>query len=121
MNAHTTSTEKNAYARLSRVIRFAEQPDNAELIHLYLSFPSIDGTTITKQREHLHSQFKLLIETVADELLPAHWRCQCLDCIYIPLFALQRLANCQHSTQGVQGLFNELRVISHYFQPGLSA
>ncbi|MGB3619823.1 MAG: hypothetical protein WBA20_00580 [Ketobacter sp.] len=72
-------------------------------------------------REQLVAQFQLLMDTIADECLPPHWRCQCLDHVHIPLLALRRLADCRHSRAQVICFFHELRVTSHYFQSSLRA
>ena len=74
-----------------------------------------------QQRQILLNQFQLLLDTMADESLPVHWRNQCLNHINKPLLGLQRLADCKQSTQQVNSLFYELRVMSYYLQPGLSS
>ena len=96
------------------------EPDNPLLINQFLNF-KLDVITPNKvlYREQLLAQFQLLIDTIADELLPAHWRRQCLDNIYRPLQALQRIADSAHNQQQVLTLTHELRVISHYLQAGL--
>jgi len=108
--------------RLYRKIRNAENPNNPELIRQYLTqTPLLEPNTKEACRAHLVKQFKLILDTVADDYLPAHWRCLCLDHIYLPLHALQRLADCKQSKRQLVLLSNELRVISHYFQAGLQA
>ena len=97
------------------------EPDNPQLITQFLNF-KLNVSTPNKAfyREQLLAQFQLLIDTIADELLPAHWRRHCLDNIYRPLHALHRLADGTQSKQQVLALTHELRVISHYLQDGLS-
>ena len=107
---------------LGQKIRHAETPDNPTLIRQFLDLrPHQTQKTAVVHRQHLVSQFYLLMETIADECLPPYWRRQCLDHIHQPLFALQRLAHCSQSKQQVQLLGHELRLISHYLQAGLSA
>jgi hypothetical protein len=118
INHHTTLLM--SLCTLSQKIRFAMEPDNPVLINQFLNF-KLNASTPSKvfYREQLLAQFQLLIDTIADELLPAHWRRQCLDNIYRPLHALQRIADSSHSQQQVLTLTHELRIISHYLQPGL--
>lgn len=110
------------YIDLHQKIRNAIEPHNPALIREFLSVPPVQ-TLKSKflHREYLSAQFQLLIETMADEYLPPHWRCLCLDNIHKPLLALKRLADCEHSKRQVQLLFHELRVTSHYLQPSLQA
>jgi hypothetical protein len=119
INQHTTLLMP--LCTLSQKIRFAMEPNNPLLINQFLNF-KLNVSTPNKvfYREQLLAQFQLLIDTIADELLPAHWRRQCLDNIYRPLHALHRIADGTQSKQQVLALTHELRVISHYFQDGLS-
>lgn len=112
----------STYGDLSQKIRCAEEPDNPMLIRQYLDMQAhLPKCSLAARRNHFLSQFQLLIETMADECLPPQWRCQCLDHIHVPLLALARLADCQRSKRQVRALTHELRVISHYLQPGLMA
>ena len=122
INLNRYALSEPTHAGLQQKIRDAEEPDNPLLIRQYLDLDlPITETGLTGQRQRLVSQCRLLIETIADECLPPHWRCHCLDHIYLPLFALARLADCSQSIQQVRALNHELRVISHYLQPGLRA
>ena len=112
----------STYLDLSRKIRNAEEPDNAGLIHQFLALkPPSNQCSKSIYRTHLHMQFQLLLDTVADEYLPPHWRGQCLNHIYRPLYSLQRIVDCENSKQQVRSLRHELRIISHYFQARLSS
>lgn len=106
--------------QLHQKIRNAIEPDNPGLIKTFL-LPAPLGTISSKVllREYLTAQFQLLMETIADDYLPTHWRSQCLDHIHIPLLALNRLVDCEHSKEQVLLLFQELRITSHYLQPSL--
>ena len=110
-----------SWCTLTQKIRFATEPNNPNIIYQFLNFKFKAGM-INKEanREQLISQFRLLIDTIADELLPSHWRRLCLDNIYRPLHTLHRIADCPNSKQQVLTLTNELRIISHYLQAGLS-
>ncbi|MBV1915517.1 MAG: hypothetical protein KUG72_09025 [Pseudomonadales bacterium] len=120
---HTSKSEAasavSVYEELCRKIRNAEAPDSPHLIQQFLSEQPRLGLNKAVYRTHLESQFQLLLETLSDEYLPAHWRCQCLDYIYVPLKELHRLVNDKQSEQQVLFLARELRVISHYVKDGL--
>jgi len=106
---------------LYRKIRYAEESDNPLLFVHFLELEFCKGNcNLAYQRQRLISQFQLLIDTMSDELLPVHWRKQCLDNIHQPLFKLQRLVNSDESAQQVKALFYELRIMSQYIKPGLS-
>lgn len=69
----------------------------------------------------LEDQFRILLDTVADECLPVHWRQLCLDSIYKPLSGLWHLADSESGRTKVRQLFTELRIIGKYLEPGLCA
>ena len=72
------------------------------------------------QRRCYEQQFRLLLETIADELLAPQWRCSCLDRIHHPLQGLKSLANTPDSTAHLRELRQELATISYYVRYGLS-
>lgn len=65
-------------------------------------------------RLHL-AQFRLLIDTFADDLVDTVWRDVCLDRIYYPLGVLSRLAETPEQRRDYLRCVDELRVVSHYF------
>lgn len=85
VNMHVTLLD--FFCVLHQKIRRAAEPDNPKLIHQFLNYRLV-ATMMDREayREQLVSQFQLLLETIADECLPAHWRCQCLDNIYRPIY-----------------------------------
>lgn len=107
--------------QLRRKIRNAEEPDNPALIQQWIGMESAPcGSPSEHRRRICISQFNLLLEVIADDCLPVHWRNACLDNINRPLYTLQHLADDYQSEAKVRHLFYELRVISHYFQNALS-
>ena len=102
-------------------IRYAKEPDNPALISEWMSFTScpVDGA-IAQRRRSCVTQFNLLLDAVADECLPVHWRNICLDNIYYPLLKIKNLSDCEASDVQVRNMFYELKVMSHYLAPGLS-
>ena len=116
-----TPSTKQAQRHLSQKIRWAVEPDNPRLLQQFLQQKAdTAGVSQARRRQHYLTQFILLLDTFSDDCLPPHWRRLCLNNIYQPLHALQRLADCQASQTQVLALKNELRIISHYFQVGLN-
>lgn len=95
-------------------------PDNPLLLrHFLLAEP--DNTAHKEhQRAYYHDQFRLLMDTIADDCVPGHWRCICLDHVYLPLQAMQKLADGESCRRQLTRLYAELRIISHYFQASMS-
>lgn len=60
-------------------------------------------------------QFRLLLDAICDNLLPAHWRQLCLDNIYRPLTDLNRISQCEASKERLRHLWLELNITSQYF------
>lgn len=106
--------------RLRELVRFGVQPDNAGLFSLWLTHESLalasDNATAWRQ---LEAQFGLLLEALLDELVPRHWRSQCLDHIYKPLAALHKRSDCHARQQRLQALLQELAITSRYIQHSL--
>jgi hypothetical protein len=96
-------------------IRYAEEPNNPALITDWLLLDQCnDNDSVTKQRQHHEEHFCLLLETIADELLPGHWRCTCLDNINRPLIALKKLSDSDKCLLELNELFYELYITSNY-------
>ncbi|BDY05983.1 hypothetical protein [Ferrimonas sp. YFM] len=112
---------------LARQIRRASEPDNHDLIecwlgqepcrHLKQACGRCDCCPMQRQRRHYEGQFRLLLDTALDELLPSHWREACLNQIYRPLFQLKRLASSEKERLHVQALQRELTITTRFFQP----
>lgn len=116
-------------SELRRKIRFAEEPDNPALIGQWLAtdhccqqqsdlsrrgINPCQNCTRTQQYQHYEQQFRLLLETLEDELLPKNWRCSCLDQIYKPLAHLRQLCDTTYCSAQLNRLIWELRISSHY-------
>lgn len=115
---------KNPATRLLRdKIRYAQEPDNPMLINLWLSMdtPAPQQTKRDDVWQHFEDQFRLLLETLVDELLPAHWRRSCLDQIYQPLSSLARLSHTPQEQQKLHYLQYELVLSCEYVEASLSA
>jgi hypothetical protein len=85
--------QNNPSVRLIREkICFGHEPDNQLLISLWLNQENLfqqELENISQRRQHLEQQFRLLLDTIMDELIPSHWWCTCLDNIYYPLSSLK--------------------------------
>jgi len=108
--------------QLYREIRFAKKPDNPDLIKEFLmsSLSKDEDSIQARRRKYLH-QFYLLIETMSDDLVPAHWRRSCLDNIYRPLQGYRRLALCPTSQRILEQMYYELNETIRYFGPSMAA
>lgn len=114
------SSDSVAINMLAHKIRQGSEPDNPALIHLWLSCQQTQNQSIDKLRASHTAQFRLLLETVLDELVPAHWRRICLDNIYLPLSTLKKLSNNESSEQHLRSLFNELAISTRYVENSLN-
>ncbi len=66
---------------IRRKIRWGEEPDNPLLISRWLAHENHEHTQQLSQeelRQGYENQFRLLLETLMDELVPSHWRCKTL-------------------------------------------
>ena len=107
---------------LRNKIRFGLEPDNPALIALWLANECDVNSTNKDYRElskMYEQQFRLLLETIIDELVPAYWRRTCLDYIYRPLSSLQRIAITDEGQALVRKLNYELTVSCQYIEGGL--
>ncbi|MGY0219448.1 hypothetical protein ACWJJH_19015 [Endozoicomonadaceae bacterium StTr2] len=107
-----------AVARLRRIVRYAEQPDNPATLQLWLELEATTYSQPRRQRWAVNiACTRLLLEAFADDLNPAHWRCLCLDNIYRPLMELQRLALTEQNQTELRQLMQEVRTVSNFFNP----
>lgn len=116
------------HERFREEIRYARQPDAPDLIDQWLKYEHFnnlaraeqgcDGCPKQMQCELYRSQFQLLLDTVADELLPSHWREHCLNSIHRPLSGLKHLLKGAHDDTRLINLFYELSVTARYVHRG---
>ncbi len=110
-----------AINQLRHKIRYALDDDNPSLLPLWLAMEdSLNCCDNSANWQLYHAEYRLLLDALSDDLLPVHWRSWCLDNIYKPLMSLQRIAISEEQSQQLNRLFYELRVVSHFFQGGLS-
>lgn len=107
---------------LRRKVRHGSEANHPELVRIWLDAEDAHLTEHSpEQRWQLQCAiFKLLLDTFADDLVPSHWRCLCLDHLYLPLGELSRRANSGTQQQQLRELRHEMRVTSQYFNPANS-
>lgn len=117
------------HALLADKIRFASEPDNPSIIREWLSYPSetfdqaqlrtptaesSDMAWFDYQRSVYQAQFRLLLDTVIDELIPSHWRECCLDHIYLPLAKLEKIATSTAHRTLINQMYYELQILTKH-------
>jgi len=117
MYSYLETAHNSALLRLRQRIRQAEQPDNPALMSLWLDSEQqqLAELDTALRWQGYRAQFRLLLETYADELLPSHWRVLALDSLYRPLAELKRMGAGDRACEYRQ-LLAELHITSHYFQ-----
>lgn len=105
---------------LRKKVRSAAEADNPGLITHWLELDLCRHQGFKSRKEHYERQFRLLLDTIADELLPGHWRCCCLDNINRPLAELSRLSSRSEHQSYINRLQYELNMICHYVSHGLA-
>jgi len=108
---------------LRNKIRFGQEPDNPTLIWFWLDQENIVSSKESSSyegRRQYEAQFRLLLDTVMDDLVAPHWRRTCLDNIYKPLCSLKRLSDSPESEQHLQLLFNEMSIHCRYVEKSLN-
>lgn len=90
-------------------IRCALSPDDPWLIERFVAMTPryFRGSRAPGWRAQ-EAIFRLLLDTAADQALPWHWRCLCLDHAYRPLWALRSLATDTSSRRRLQSLQGRL-------------
>lgn len=103
---------------LTQVVRWGSSPNHPCILEEWLEITSpFQDESVEESRNRLLSQYQVLLDALADEWVPLHWRQLCLNNIYRPLLALEQQADCQLSHRQVSALYHELRLISEYAFP----
>lgn len=103
---------------LRKKIRHGTEPDNPELVNLWLLMEEEAVRDCHKVRWAMYQrQFDLLLESISDELNSLSWRHWCLDNINRPLINLKRLVSTHKEQQEFRRLCEVLRVTSEYAFP----
>lgn len=98
---------------LCHKIRYAEEPDNPELLHRWLALAHLTEHQNSRERwQTLVIQYRLLIATLSDAQLPLAWRCHCLENIYQPLRELEKIAQSDTERREARRLHFETRMMA---------
>lgn len=90
-------------------VRTADAEDSPEVLSRYLNIEA--PTNHDEQWQHYFDQLTLLIETISDVSLPAHWRELCTNNIYRPLSRLMPLATTKERHDEIRKFFNQIRAL----------
>ena len=103
-------------------IRHGTEPNNPTLISLWLTKEGILQQTLVDKSELrllFENQFRLLLETIVDDLVPNFWRKTCLDYIYRPLTSLQGISDSEQSASHLRQLTYELSTKCRYIEQNI--
>lgn len=103
---------------LEASVRQASNPEQPDRIPGYLAAIEAQAALLTCTRQQYSvylCAYQTLTETICDSLIARHWRCACLDNIYRPILAMQRLSRTQTDKARVRKHYRELAYLSHYF------
>ena len=95
---------------LSYKIRYAIEPNNHQLLTIWLDAARLHDNCWSSHQ----FQFQTLLDVVADELLPSHWREACLNLLYKPLHQLSRLVKNNKDQHHLDRLYEEMLSTTHY-------
>ncbi|NRA54071.1 MAG: hypothetical protein HRU23_08000 [Gammaproteobacteria bacterium] len=87
--------EIKLWHELGTVIRKALHPERSDAFVAYFTLGEQISTTlpIDKQWQLYLSQLHLLLTTIEDPKVPAHWRRMCFECVHRPLLSLKKISN----------------------------
>ena len=105
------------FSALEAAVRYGQRPDSPHLLYRYLEMGAEQANgqpEAVERRVHLRL-FNTLMEAICDCSVARHWRCLCLDTIYRPLCAMERLARSGDQKGEIHRLQYELFALSHYF------
>lgn len=109
--------QKSILPRLRAAVRQGSDPDNPALLYYWFEFERVAILEASSEclREKCRHQFRLLIDTYSDLLVPRQWRILCLDNIYRPFEELRLLVRSEQQRKELLQLEFELRIIAHFF------
>lgn len=110
-----TYLELNA---LEQLVRNGLQPDNPPVLIKYILKAESEVNTsnnVNDKRRIFKRVLQTLMNTVCDTYVAYHWRCLCLDNMYKPLHAFERLSVSEQDKADVLRFRYELNVLSRYF------
>lgn len=105
------------FENIERQIRNGAAPNNPRLLDMYtrLCEEYAKHKNVDEQIDLFTHVFRVLLDSMCDLTLPHHWRCLCLDFLYRPLGAIERIAITQEQFTYVRELYSEMKTLSFYF------
>jgi len=111
-------TETLEYSQLEKMVRYGSYPDTPGLVDDYLEM----SRSIAKNQPDELSQHNVhyrvantLLDTICDTYIPSHWRRLCLNHIYQPVFAAEKLAHTSACRRRMMRFRHELVILGNYF------
>lgn len=103
---------------LGYIIRYAEMPDNPELLPSWVDQTvRVPKLSVSERWQRMQDCITLLLETYADMLNPVHWRSTCLDFLHSLLAEVDSLAGMAKQQEQQKRLLWEIQVTGFYFDP----
>ncbi len=101
---------------MRHAVRYGEQPDSPHLIQRWLVLEELvfPHSCNCVRRRVYRREYDLLLEAIADELVPESWRQLCMDYSHHPLNGLSSIATKPHQRRSVNRLQWQLRTIASY-------
>lgn len=116
-NADFAAEKITEWNQLAISIRSGEHPDAAHLIFRYLDLGSEIASISDKdaQRWIYHRMLEQLENTICDSLIAKHWRENCANNLYRPLYMLAQMAESAKEKQESRKLSREAYRQCKYF------
>jgi len=97
---HNTTHDIELCQELAITIRLAPQPQRNDVFFAYFELADQISVAlpIVQQWQLYKSQLHLLLSTIEDPRVPAHWRRMCFESVHRPLLSLRKL-NKHHNEQ----------------------
>lgn len=103
---------------LGYIIRYAEMPDNPELLPSWVNQTvRVPKLSAGERWQRMQDCITLLLETYADMLNPVHWRSTCFDFLHSLLAEINLLAGKAPQHEQQKRLLWEIQVTGFYFDP----
>ena len=102
--------------QLRQQVRYGEQPDNPALLDRWLVLEELVFPRVCScvKRRVYRREYDLMLEAMADELVPLHWRQLVLDRMHHPLNGLSAIASKPHQRKSVNRLRWQMNTIASY-------
>ena len=106
------------FAQIESAVRHGYHPDSPKILESYLEISNkiADLMVLKHSKRSLHLRVaNTLLDTICDTYIPKHWRSQCLDKIYQPVFAAQQLSFNECDLAELRTFNLQLNTLGKYF------